>query len=97
MNKLKKYESCRNLFGELSMEIIDRLESFFKEPSPKTWDDTHCIIIGRDGFSTFWQCVIAVDPTFPKTGKLNDDCTVTFERIPDLFTARRAVKYAQTL
>ena len=96
----RKYEGCRNmLHPELQDEIIERLEAFFDNPCDETWEDAHCIIVGADGFTTFWQAVIAVNPTFPRIGPRHDMAgrIETWKEVPDYFTARRAIQYAKTL
>ncbi len=88
------------MFGPLSDEIKARLDAYFKNPDENHWDDVYSIIIGADGFTTFWQAVCAVDPTFPVTGKRYDEngnLLSSWPRIPDYYTARRALKYAQGL
>ncbi|MBN1881021.1 MAG: hypothetical protein JW885_02505 [Deltaproteobacteria bacterium] len=98
----KKYAGCCNMFGPIGDDIKGRLDSFFKNPDEATWDDVSGIIIGGDGHTTFWQAVIAVDPSFPKRASLRDPLPdeppfSIWERIPDEFTARRALEYAKTL
>ena len=97
-----KYDGCKNMFGPIGPDIKERLDRFFKNPTEATWDDAHTILIGGDGSTTFWQAVIAVDPTFPRTARLRDPLPdeppfSIWERIPDLFTAHRALKYARGL
>lgn len=94
VSKLKKYEKCKNMLGDLPQEIIDRLEAFFDNPSTETWGDVFCIIIGANGFTTFWQSVLAVNPEFPRSAKSDDEGNTVFTTYPDEFTARRALKYA---
>lgn len=93
------YTNCKNMFGPLKDDIKACLDAFFQNPDEKHWDDVHCIIIGADGFTTFWQAVCAVDPNFPRTGPryYEDGTTSPWPRVPDLFTARRALEYAQGL
>lgn len=94
MTKSRKYDRCQNMFGSLSPTIITRLDAFFNDPSENTWDDVHIIIIGIDGFTTFWQAVLAVNPSFPRSAEMDQDTFRTkWTRIPDFFTAKRALKY----
>lgn len=92
LEDLDKYAGSRNMFGPLKPAIRKRLDAFFASPDVKHWNDVYSIIIGADGWMTFWQAVIAVDPSFPKVGK-----STGWDRAPDLFTARRALKYAREL
>jgi len=86
------------MFGPLPKHIRQRLERFFKNPSAETWDDAHSIIIGADGWTTFWRAVLAVDPSFPRSAKMDPDTYQTvWDTFPDYFTARRALKYAANL
>ena len=97
MEKQDRYRECKSMLGDLSMEVKDRLDTFFDNPTEKAWDDVYPIIIGADGWTTFWKAVVAVDPTFPRSARSNDDCTTSWERIPDYFTARRALEYARNI
>jgi len=95
---MPNYTRSKNLFGDLDKSIKDRLDKFFTHPNEETWDDVHSIIIGADGFTTFWQAVIAVDDKFPKVGptySMNGQKVTNWPRIPDTFTALRALKFAQ--
>lgn len=96
---MPKYTGCRNLYGPLRPEITERLDAYFKNPDEEHWNDVSSIIIGSDGWMTFWQAVSAVDPTFPMVGPRYhaDGTRGPWPRIPDAFTARRALKHAQTL
>jgi hypothetical protein len=94
--KLQKYETCRNFYGTLPIEIINRLENAIQTPSIKLWDDIYGLIVGRDGWATMWQCVIAVDPKFPQSAKPVIG-PGKWDMAPHSFTLRRALKYAQTL
>ena len=95
---MPSYTRSKNMFGDLDPKICDRLDKFFTHPCEETWDDVHSIILGADGFMTFWQAILAVDDKFPKVGpsydmsgrKVND-----WPRVPDTFTALRALKFAQ--
>jgi hypothetical protein len=98
---MNKYQGCQNMFGPClqNAKIIKRLNAVLDNPCEATWDDAHSIIVGADGFTTLWQCVIAVDPFFPRTGPRTDDkgnVIRRWERVPDHFTLRRALKFART-
>lgn len=92
-HKKDRYEHCRNMFGELSPAIRKRLDRVLEKPTNNHWDDAFSIIVGADGWMTLWQAVIAVDPLFPKS----KPCDGPWPVVPDSFTIRRALKYAQTL
>lgn len=62
---------ARNMHGKLGPDIRARLQRVLKNPSDKTWNDAHSIIVGPPGpgsitGTTLWQAVIAADMTFPK-------------------------------
>ena len=85
-------DMASNMFGSLSQEVRDRLQAVVDNPTTETWDDAHCILLTMD--MTLWQAVIAVDPTFPKRGRVNDDNSISFDRIPDSALLWRAMFYA---
>jgi hypothetical protein len=85
------------MLGRLSPAIRKRLEHVVKNPTIKTWDDAHTIIIGSDGWMTLWQAVIAVDPTFPRSGRVTElggKVVKEWERIPSQKLLIQALKYA---
>jgi len=88
---------ARNMFGALNLECRTRLQAVIDEPNLDTWEDAHSLIIGADGWITLWQAVIAVDPTFPRTGPtttLKGKKLTDWERVPDRSTIRQALAYA---
>jgi len=95
--EMPNYSKSRNLFGELSDDIKTRLDRFFTTPNDETWDDVHGIIIGADGWTTFWQAVVAIDHTFPKKGPtyMNMIRSTRWPKVPDFLTAIRALRWAQ--
>lgn len=105
MGKLTKYESLNNLFGELQIDIVDRIEKYLNRPCEKNWDDIYGIILNDRKMLSVWQAVIAVDSMFPTTGPVSTFCAKTrtstrtegWSAIPHIFTLRRALKYAQTI
>jgi hypothetical protein len=87
-----RFDGLKNMLGPLPPEVLARLEAFFANPCEKTWEDVHGLILTmKPRTRTFWQCVIAVDPTFPK--RLSK--TKRWPRVPDFFTARRALEFAK--
>ena len=96
--KERKFEGITNLYGPLREESKERLQRFLDNPTADNWQDISGIMISP--MLTVWQAVIAVDPTFPQTGRLADEeghVVREWERVPDFFTLRRALKYAQEL
>ena len=91
--KIDRYEKCRNMFGALSPEARKRLDRVIESPTHNHWDDAYSIIVGADGWMTLWQAVRAVNPSFP----FSKPCDEPWPVVPDSFTIRRALKYAQTL
>jgi len=82
---------ARNMFGKLSPAIRRRIEAVVSQPTQETWEDAHCIIIGSDGWMTFWQAVIIVDPFFPRIGPSPDS---EWSEIPSRAVLRTALQYA---
>jgi hypothetical protein len=94
------FDHCSNLFGGLDGDIRRRLELVIADPE-KHWNDNHGIIlrgkVGSGRWLTLWQSVIAVDPTFPKTGPLTDgDGNVIngWAQFPDRVTILKAILFA---
>jgi hypothetical protein len=86
-----------NLFGPLSDEIRTRLGAAIEQPGEQTWDDVHSIILNRRKMTTLWQAVIAVDPTFPRTGPAtaaDGRCLSGWARTPDRELLVQAINYA---
>jgi hypothetical protein len=94
------FDHCSNIFGGLDGSIRRRLELVIADPE-KHWNDNHGIILrglhGTGRWMTLWQAVLAVDPTFPKTGP----CTTAdgividgWKRFPDHDTILKAILYA---
>ena len=85
-----------NMFGHLGEDVRARLWAVVDNPTEATWDDAHGIILNRDvGLGlTLWQAVIAVDPTYPKSGRMDDDLITRFDRIPSQHTLLQAISYA---
>ncbi len=90
-------ELARNLYGRLKPRERTRLRALIYQPSEKTWDEAHSIIVGGDGWMTLWQAVIAVDATFPKVGPATDirgRRVSRWERIPSQELLVAALRYA---
>jgi len=85
---------ARNMLGVLDNNYKDRIRAVVENPTQKTWDDTHCIIIGSDGWTTLWQAVLAVDPSFPRSARHNEDGSTNWTKIPNTGTILQALNYA---
>jgi hypothetical protein len=48
----------------------------------------------RRGCTTVWQAVIAVEPTFPRSGKSGRTARERWAKYPDAMTVARAIKHA---
>jgi hypothetical protein len=58
-----------NMFGPIGSDIRKRLLRVLKNPTDKTWEDAHTIIlVGSGKYLTLWQAWIAVDPSAPEIG-----------------------------
>lgn len=88
---------ARNFFGPLDQSIRRRIRRVITSPNARNWEDAHSVIIGSDGWMTLWQAVIAVDPTFPRTGRVTNqkgDVLEEWRRIPSTDLILRAVRFA---
>lgn len=86
-----------NLWGRLTSQGRARIMSLLENPSQKTWDDAHGIILDRQNWLTLWQAILAVEPTFPARGKATDQKGRVVEpwpRIPEPELVLRALRYA---
>jgi hypothetical protein len=101
--------AASNMLGPLPGEVRARLMAAIANPCEETWDDAHTIILSwpeRGMGVTLWQAVIAVDPSFPRTGPVTrwaDDNSELgghsepvsgWERIPDAELILAAINYA---
>jgi hypothetical protein len=88
--------NLNNMLGPIGQDVGTRILALLRDPNINTWEDAHCILIQSN--LTIWQAVIAVDSTFPKTGRTTNTAGDTLEewaRVPDQVTLVRAVKYAR--
>lgn len=88
---------ARNALGSFTPECRDRLQAVIDSPNENTWDDAYSIILNSGEWTTLWQAVCAVDPTFPKRGKQTDvkgRVIQGWSRVPDRPTLRQAIAYA---
>lgn len=94
MSTLTENPRLTNIFGPLKPELRARLKAVLDDPA-SNWEDAYCIIV--NGSKTLWQYVIAVDPTFPKTGPVTDAkgrTVKSWDRYPDQLTIAKALRYA---
>lgn len=86
------------MFGKIDNKIKKRILQYFKTPDYETWEDIHCIIlIGIGTMLTVWQAVIAINPSFPKTGRcvtLEGKIVEDWDRIPTKKELAEAIFYA---
>lgn len=95
MNAL--FDNLDNVFGALKPDIRKRLRKLIDKPTTRTWDDAYSIIINGGAMRTLWQAVIAVDPTFPRTGPRTDKHGTVLQgwaRVPDHDTIIKALLLA---
>lgn len=93
----KELDLTRNLYGRLKAPARTRLRALIYQPTEETWDDAYGIIVGADGWTTLWQAVLAVDPTFPKVGPATDvrgRKVSRWERVPSQEVLLAALRYA---
>lgn len=92
---------ARNMFGTLPPDIRRRILHYLAKPTVEGWDDIHCILIGwgngAGNAETIWQGVLAVDPTFPTTGRATDlqgNTVEEWSRIPSAELVKQALVFA---
>jgi hypothetical protein len=93
-----------NSYGPTSKSYVHpKLQAVLRNPTHDTWNDAHGVIVSPHGGmmgTTLWQAVMAVDPSFPRTGPVSDRSGKQIEgwkRIPDRVTIARALKHAATI
>lgn len=88
---------AKNMFGSLGVDIRRRILHYLLTPTNDAWSDISGIIVGMGRTMTIWQNVIAVDPTFPKRGRLtdkDDNVVEEWKRIPTPELIKKALFYA---
>lgn len=93
----EKAQKLNNFWGSLALqpEIVNRLDCLLKTPTAEAWDDCYCLLI--KGTRTLWQFVLEVDPTFPRSVKIEEGPrgpVTVWPRVPDQFTLYRAIRQA---
>lgn len=92
-------DMARNIFGKLKPKFRELIQAVLQNPTDETWSNAFDIILNPGpGFGlTFWQAVLAVDPTFPKEGpqfRRGGIKTKGWPRIPSRELLLAALKYA---
>lgn len=81
----------RPLDNERKLRVIN----YLLNPREPIWNDISGLCIG--GFTTLWQAVIQVDPTFPRAGRRYDGemfrVIKKWERIPEPELVLKAIKH----
>lgn len=95
--ELKLLDGLTNMFGPMAKTEHAKLRDLIIEPTETRWEECYSIILRGDGkFLTLWQAVIAIDPTFPRTGPLIGSRKLeSWSRIPDRDLIISAIRYAQ--
>lgn len=85
---------CENMFGYIKPEISEKLKKVIENPTQKTWDNAYSIIISKNkGFTTLWQAVIKIDPSFQKKGKIDPSTGETkWDKIPSSEIIKEAIQ-----
>lgn len=107
MSPLTTAPQLTNMFGPLDAKIRRRLQQLLNQPR-RYWNRDHGIILRTDhgGFGlTVWQAISAIDPTFPKSGRVTsggyngipEKLVSDWARYPDQVLIARALKYAANL
>ncbi len=87
-------DKANNMFGALDPGIKARIANFIESPTEENWNDIHGIIV-RAPFGSVWRAVIALDPTFPRTGPITNSTghrITGWKRIPDAMLVARAIR-----
>lgn len=85
------------MHGPLDDRQRGRLQSLIDSPSQATWEEAHSVILDRDSWTTLWQAILAIDPSFPRTGQTTDargNVVAPWPRIPSPQLVVQAINYA---
>lgn len=89
--------SATNLFGYVGADYAARIILFLNEPTARHWDDVHGILIDGGSWTTVWQAVIALDPSYSHIGRVTDlggKIVKDWTKVPTADLVRRAIHYA---
>jgi len=95
MKQAKFLKNATNLLGPIDNDIEKRIQVYITNPTTDNWSNIQSILI--DGWTTIWQAVMTLDPTFPNYGRsttLEGKIVKEWERIPHPFIIKRAIKAA---
>lgn len=95
---MKSLENAENLCGNLKKENQDRIKKFIVDPTYDTWDDIFSIIINKH-FTTIWEAVLELKPSFPSKGRVydeQDNILKEWSEIPTPLEVLQAIKNATT-
>ena len=93
---MKSLENAENLFGHLNGSIVKRIKNYINNPNTDTWDDIFSLIINKN-FTTIWEAVLDINPSFCKEGReydSNDNIVSDWEEIPSHMEVLRAIREA---
>jgi hypothetical protein len=82
-----------NLFGKLQPDIRTRLTAVILTPNQQTWENAYSIILNGESFTTLWKAVIAVDPSFPRSKRMEGE----WPAVPSRDTISKAILYAMPM
>lgn len=100
---MRLLKNATNCFGKVGPAVQERIQVFIDRPGYETWDAIYGIILtptkrcncsNRKGCNTVWQAVIAIDPTFPRSGSSGATAAQRWRKFPDAMTVARAIKHA---
>ena len=92
-------DCSRNLLGaRLSPRVKAWIVACVENPTEATWDEAYSIVVGSDGWTTLWQAVLKVRPSFPRIGPTRERGVIIpgygWKEIPDKATLVVAIRYA---
>jgi hypothetical protein len=89
-NTLMEIES---MYGTFPTKAAKRIQAFMDDPSVERWNDISSIII--DGSNSLWQCLMNIDPSFPRSGRKTDfkgHVVAEWEKVPTPFEVLRSIR-----
>lgn len=91
-------DNCNNLYGSLDKDLSSKIKNYISQPynTSDEWNDiAHIIIDACDHtFTTIWQALIMLEPSFPQSGRSYDEngkIVKDWLRIPCGFDVARAI------
>lgn len=87
-----------NMFGSLKPHITKRINKFLNNPTTAGWEDIHSIIIDGSGqMRTIWQAVIRIKPSFPRSGRTEDEKGRVIKDWREIPTPQEVIKAIQSV